>query len=149
MRLVTSRLVLGFAGIALVIAGCASTGGEARKAAFSPASAEAPLQASASSTQGASNMEPRRPRAGANPWSEPARTVLIAACGSCHQPGLPTSVPGALAVFDLSEDVWYARLQGQQFEGLLRRVRAMDTIDEWDKKVVEYFVDTATRPGPS
>jgi cytochrome c5 len=78
-----------------------------------------------------------------NPWAGPAREVLRAPCGRCHQGDLPSSLPAALAIYNLSEDPWYSRLSPEQYDGLLRRVRGSGSISEPDKAVVESFVRCA------
>src|SRR5262245_61582718 len=41
----------------------------------------------------------------ANPWLDPAREVLVPHCGSCHRGDLPTALPNALAIFDLTHPI--------------------------------------------
>jgi mono/diheme cytochrome c family protein len=79
----------------------------------------------------------------ANRWAEPTRGILAQHCGRCHLPNLPTSAPRALKVFDLSEEPWYARLTNDQFDDLLRRVRAIKQLPEPDVAIVESFVRCA------
>ena len=43
-----------------------------------------------------------------------ARLVLETHCGSCHLPGLTTSLAGALAVYDLSTVEWAASMSERQ-----------------------------------
>lgn len=75
-----------------------------------------------------------------NRWAEPTRGILAQHCGRCHLPNLPTSVPRALRVFDLSQDPWYGRLTHDQLDDLLRRVRAVKDLPEPDAAIVESFV---------
>ena len=75
-----------------------------------------------------------------NPWVEPARDVLVSACGSCHRPGLPTSNKGALAVFNLHEPVWYKTMTNDQLRGMRRRIEASSSLDDGDKKAIASFV---------
>jgi len=64
-------------------------------------------------------------------------------CGRCHRSDLPTSVPRALAVFDLTHDPWHDRMSAQQLEGLLERVRGNRDFPECGRHVVESFVRCA------
>jgi hypothetical protein len=75
-----------------------------------------------------------------NRWAEPTRGRLAQRCGRCHLPNLPTSVPRALAVFNLSEDPWYGRLTHDQLDDLLHRVRSTKDIPEQDLAIVLSFV---------
>ena len=52
-----------------------------------------------------------------------ARLVLERACGSCHISTEPTALPAALAVYDLTELDWSARMTDAQ---LLDAVQRMD-----------------------
>ena len=76
----------------------------------------------------------------ANPWAEPTRGILAQHCGRCHLPNLPTSVPRALAVFNLTEDAWYGRLTHDQLDSLLHRVDATKDLPAADAAIVERFV---------
>jgi hypothetical protein len=78
-----------------------------------------------------------------NRWAEPARAILVQRCGQCHLPNLPTSVPRALAVFDLTDEPWYGRLTNDQFGKLLSRVRSLQNLPEGDGAIVESFVRCA------
>lgn len=76
----------------------------------------------------------------ANRWAEPTRGILAQRCGQCHLPNLPTSVPRALAVFDLTEEPWYGRLKHEQFDDLLLRLRSIKDLPEKDGSIAESFV---------
>jgi hypothetical protein len=78
-----------------------------------------------------------------NRWAEPARDILQLQCGRCHLPHLSTSVPRALAVFDLTENPWYGRLTREQLDGLLHRALSGSAISEPDKAILEGFVRCA------
>jgi hypothetical protein len=78
-----------------------------------------------------------------NRWAEPTRGILAQRCGQCHLPHLPTSVPRALAVFDLTDEPWYGRLRNDQYEDLLARVRAIRGLTDYDRSVVQSFVRCA------
>ena len=43
-----------------------------------------------------------------------ASTIIDRYCGSCHRRSLPTAKPKALAVFDLSDASWTARMSEAQ-----------------------------------
>ena len=69
-----------------------------------------------------------------------ARDVLVYHCGRCHRGDLPTALPGALAVFDLTDDLWYGGLGPEQLESVLQRLRAKDDLDPRDLTTMEAFV---------
>jgi|RhiMethySRZTD1v2_1073278.scaffolds.fasta_scaffold41858_4 hypothetical protein len=81
-------------------------------------------------------------------WSEPARDALVPACGSCHRSDLPTAKPGALAIFDLSKDVWWEGLSADHDAGFLMRVRGTKSIEEQDRLAVEAFLEELRHGAP-
>ena len=89
-----------------------------------------------------------------NAWAIPARDALLrASCARCHNGSLPTSVPAALAIYNLVEDPWYGRLQTGHYEGILRRVTGSSSFPEADKTAIVNFVhcarDGACEPAPT
>ena len=78
-----------------------------------------------------------------NRWAEPTRGILAQHCGQCHLPNLPTSVPRALAVFNLTEEPWYGRLTNDQLDSVLLRVSAIHDLPESDRAIVESFIRCA------
>ncbi len=66
--------------------------------------------------------------------------ALGKACGRCHRSALPTAVPGALAVFDLSRDSWYEDMTDDQLRNLAGRVREAGSLDPADREAVACFV---------
>ena len=76
-----------------------------------------------------------------NPWSEPTRKVLIEHCGACHLGSLPTANRRAMAIYDLSEERWDARLKPENYPGLARRVNRQAA--EEQKATVEKYVRCA------
>jgi hypothetical protein len=68
------------------------------------------------------------------------RDLLAARCGTCHRSDLPTAVPGALAVFDLTEELWYTRISPEQADRLLARLRGLSDLDPADLAVAEAFL---------
>lgn len=78
-----------------------------------------------------------------NRWAEPTRGILAQRCGQCHLPNLKTSVPRALAVFDLTDEPWYGRLTNDQYGDLLHRLRAVRDLPESDAAIAESFVRCA------
>jgi len=56
-----------------------------------------------------------------------AREVLKKFCGECHQKSI-SSLPKALSVFNLEEDVWYSHMSESQMKGLKIRIRKADNI---------------------
>jgi hypothetical protein len=79
----------------------------------------------------------------ANPFAEPTRGLLAQHCGRCHLPNLPTSVPRALAIFNLAEDPWYGRLTTEQYGALSGRLSGMGSLPDADKAIVESFIRCA------
>ncbi len=75
-----------------------------------------------------------------NAWTDPARSALVHECGRCHRSDLPTSVPRALQVFDLTEERWYERMTDRQLHGVVRRSRG---IEEPGRTAVLCFVGYA------
>ena len=53
-----------------------------------------------------------------------ARLVLERHCGQCHIGAYPTALPRALAIFDLSETEWAARMSLAQLDSALQRLSA-------------------------
>jgi hypothetical protein len=51
-----------------------------------------------------------------------ARLVLERYCGECHVRDNPTALPGALAVFDLREPDWSARMSDAQLRSAAWRL---------------------------
>ena len=89
------------------------------------------------------SIAPDRPslEAPRNPWIEPTREVLAQACGSCHRPGLSTSNPHALAVFNLQDPVWYGTMTDDQLRSLGRRIQAASKLEQSDRDIVNMFVN--------
>ena len=54
---------------------------------------------------------------------ESARELLDANCGECHTRGLPTALPRALAVYDLTQLDWAHRMSDAQLREAERRLR--------------------------
>ena len=88
------------------------------------------------------------PQAAVLKWSEQARDALVPTCGTCHRSDLPTAKPGALAIFDLTKEVWWATLGEEHDAGLLRRVRGSTSIPDEDKLAVESFIKELRHPAP-
>ena len=78
------------------------------------------------------------PQPASNPWSEPARKVLIEHCGQCHLGSLPTANRRAMAIYDLAEERWDARLKPENYPGLTRRVDRQGS--QQQKATVEKYV---------
>ena len=76
----------------------------------------------------------------ANRWAEPTRGLLAQHCGRCHLPNLPTSVPRALAIFNLTDEPWYGHLEHDQYEALVRRLGSVRELSEADRALVNRFV---------
>lgn len=157
-----SRPVLGvlfvFAFVATIAVGCRPlspppqrVGDREPTAVASSAQIESAPNGEAAPAPVASIQADRVALSAPNPWSDLTRDVLSPRCGRCHRGDLPTAVPGALAIFDLTEEPWYARLHDEQFDGLLRRIRGSEDLPASDAEAVEKFVRCARehdcRPG--
>lgn len=75
-----------------------------------------------------------------NPMAEPARAILAQHCGQCHLPNLPTSVPRALAVFNLIDEPWYGRMTHDQLDSLQLRLKAVRGLPDADRAIILGFV---------
>ena len=53
---------------------------------------------------------------------ESARETLDSSCAECHTTGLPTALPRALRVFDLTEPDWSRRMSEAQLREAARRL---------------------------
>ena len=71
---------------------------------------------------------------------EQSRKALIKNCGKCHQPDLATSKKGALAVFNLDEDIWYSNMGSDELESLLDRVTGSSKFAKRDKIIIDSLV---------
>jgi hypothetical protein len=68
-----------------------------------------------------------------------ARKVLQAQnCGSCHDSAVSTEHPGALAVYDLHEADWPAKMSDQRLPKLMTRLRSAPAAD---RAVVKRFIE--------
>jgi hypothetical protein len=54
---------------------------------------------------------------------ESARELLDTNCGECHTRGLPSALPRALAVYDLTQLDWSRRMSDWQLQEAERRLR--------------------------
>jgi hypothetical protein len=73
--------------------------------------------------------------------SEQAREVLRAHCGSCHRPGLPTSKPAALKIFDLDRSDWFSTMTTEQLDKGLKRLEGMGGVTPTDRARYVAFAD--------
>jgi hypothetical protein len=79
----------------------------------------------------------------APPTAAQARKVLASArCDACHDSGVSTENPRALAVYDLREDDWPARIPDERLPKLLGRLRSAPAAD---RGVVKRFIDAELR----
>jgi hypothetical protein len=69
---------------------------------------------------------------------EEARALLERHCGECHVGTRPTARPGALAVFDLVQQDWSARMSVQQLSALERRIAGKDLAQRQRAQLHEY-----------
>ena len=130
------RTVAACALAAGALAACASTGrSAAERAAAEPAS---PASAATPAPEVPASAE-----AAGNPWRAPAREVLVHHCGQCHRGDLPTAVPRALQVFDLTRRAWDERMLPPQYDALLTRVRESSAFGSDEVASIEAFVRCA------
>jgi len=132
-------MIRGAIAAALALAGC---GGEAAAEPAAPASIAAPPP------------EPPAP----SPelvLRERARLVLESRCGQCHIGAYDSAIPGALAVFDLAELEWDARLTAEQLDDLNVRMErdlgpdgeALGVTPEDRATIAEYVAAAHARRG--
>jgi hypothetical protein len=77
--------------------------------------------------------------AAAIPDARDTRRVLSAnGCARCHDSGLATAKPAALAVFDLRDEAWGTRMSESQLRAMLGRLRSAP---RGDREIVRRFVD--------
>jgi hypothetical protein len=70
---------------------------------------------------------------------EEARKVLKEQrCGKCHDTAVSTENPQALAVYDLHEVDWPARMSDQRLPKLMTRLKSAPAAD---RKVVKRFIE--------
>ena len=81
--------------------------------------------------------------AAAAPGAQDARKVLEAArCNQCHDSAVSEENPRALAVYDLHEKDWPARLPDARLPKLLGRLRSAPAAD---REIVRRFVEAELR----
>jgi hypothetical protein len=103
--------------------------------------APAPVSSAEPAELAARPAEPASVAPSTNVWAIPARDALLRApCAKCHNGSLSTSLPAALAIYNLVEDPWYGRLKPHNYDGILRRVTNSTTIPEADKVAIVNFV---------
>jgi hypothetical protein len=78
------------------------------------------------------------PRAEPKALREQVRALAKPHCGKCHLGSLPTAKPEALAVFDLDQPVWPARMEGRQLEAFIGRIKGK--LDPAGMDLVRAFV---------
>lgn len=72
------------------------------------------------------------------PMREQARKVLEARrCGTCHDSTVSTEHPKALAVYDLHDPDWPAKMSNDRLPKLMTRLRAAP---EPDQKLIQRFI---------
>lgn len=75
----------------------------------------------------------------ANP-AGPALALVQQHCGKCHDGALASAVPGALAVFNLAEDPWHARMDAGRWDQFLGRFRGMNQLSAEQRAQIEAMV---------
>ena len=80
---------------------------------------------------------------------EQARRLLTAPCGKCHVGSRPTARPAALAVFDLEQADWSARMSARQLGSLQRRMDGVEATALQREQLRQYVaVEQARRSTP-
>lgn len=73
--------------------------------------------------------------------AESVKEMLKPHCGKCHQSTLPSSLKGAIAVFDLdAQENWYTQMTHDQVEQIPSRMAGK--VDEIEKQTIARFVDS-------
>lgn len=72
------------------------------------------------------------------------REVIRPDCGSCHTSTLSTAKPGAIQIFDLAHDTWYATMSNEQLLSFRNRLSKLDPLP---RSHVAALVDSLTRSG--
>ena len=75
-----------------------------------------------------------------NPQRERARYVLEVHCGMCHREDSPRVQQKALAVYNLNEIDWAARMSAAQLGAARDRLDGLGEASEADRKVFAEFV---------
>ena len=130
------RLMRPQAGLALSALLVALAGGSCRRA--------APPAAPQPAAPPAANAPQPVAVAAVNPHREDAREILTTHCGTCHRSDLPTAKAKALAVYDLTEEDWSARMSRPQLEDALGRLRKNGDVPKGEAERFAEFV-TAER----
>ncbi len=76
------------------------------------------------------------------PRDDARRVLRSAQCSSCHDSGVSTENPQALAVYDLREEDWPARISDARLPKLLGRLRSAPAAD---REVVRRFIEAEKR----
>jgi hypothetical protein len=69
---------------------------------------------------------------------EEARAILTRRCGGCHHSATSRENAAALAIFDLVERDWAARLSGGQLPGLVSRIESFGGSDRERARVAAF-----------
>jgi hypothetical protein len=124
----------------LLVTACASADRVPRASSVEATAPEPPVAPACVEAEAVPASASKRVELTANPWAESAREVLKKACGKCHRSDVPTGVPAALQIYDLTESPWYARLRVEQLDRLLARVQRNEQITASDKTLIDDFV---------
>ena len=82
---------------------------------------------------------PRIPNSGdAMKVGDQVRKILSPDCGKCHNSSLPTSLPGAIKVFDFAKDNWPATITQKQLKGFALRTASLK--DSVERKAIDDFL---------
>src|SRR5262245_271341 len=73
-----------------------------------------------------------------------ARLVLERFCGECHIGTLPTALPKAIAVFDLSEMEFATRMTPDRWKSAMDRLVQKKEVSDEDRRRVRAYVEGGT-----
>lgn len=69
---------------------------------------------------------------------EPARAVLDTYCGRCHDPNGETPKPEAMAVFDLTDEIFEHRMTDEHFANMIGRLSTFEVPEDERGPVVRF-----------
>src|SRR4051812_15458205 len=75
-----------------------------------------------------------------NPHREAARAILERHCGECHRADSPSAKSRALAVFNLNELDFAARMSPRQLRSAAMRLEGLGGVDARDQKTFAAFI---------
>lgn len=89
---------------------------------------------------GCAPAAPATPPAKASGTREAARVVLQEYCGACHHPTGATPKPEAMAIFDLSHEIFEAPMKAENYAGMIGRLDGFGVPAD-GQKTIRAFVE--------